>query len=404
MKKFFYLMAMVCTLGFFTACSSDNDDPADVWETFQGGKYSLWAEELDTEDNDLDYEFWDLDMNVEKAGNTTAKVTMTDKTGMIDLTVPEAQIIAVDGYTLRGKGTIKVTDIEDDDTQAKKIFKAAKATKATETSTMEVDFTAKISADNKNVSVELKADGETLTATNATEKPAVSQLLGTWDMEPMVMYDSNGKVTTDPDEAAMWGGSFKMTWEVKENCPDVLGFMKASDAAQMANGIVNQLMPNVLKSVAFTADGKILAQYAEATASQDDNNATAPSWLIAQDYATYKAVNDNQIVVFLNKDKILSTVTDAAQKTAISTILSQFEQGIPVNVRWSNNNNTAYFYVDQSFATALASNTVLAGMIGNLQDEDLAGFAPMIKAIMQQMPELMEATTKFEAGLELVKD
>ena len=97
-------------------------------------------------------------------------------------------------------------------------------------------------------------------------------------------------------------------------------------------------------------------------------------------------------------------MTDAAQKTAISTILSQFEQGIPVNVRWSNNNNTAYFYVDQSFATALASNTVLAGMIGNLQDEDLAGFAPMIKAIMQQMPELMEATTKFEAGLELVKD
>ena len=26
MKKFIYLMAMVCTLGFFTACSSDDDD------------------------------------------------------------------------------------------------------------------------------------------------------------------------------------------------------------------------------------------------------------------------------------------------------------------------------------------------------------------------------------------
>ena len=26
MKKFIYLMAMVCTLGCFTACSSDDDD------------------------------------------------------------------------------------------------------------------------------------------------------------------------------------------------------------------------------------------------------------------------------------------------------------------------------------------------------------------------------------------
>ena len=26
MKKFIYLMAMVCTLGFFTACSSDDDN------------------------------------------------------------------------------------------------------------------------------------------------------------------------------------------------------------------------------------------------------------------------------------------------------------------------------------------------------------------------------------------
>ena len=27
MKKFIYLMAMVCTLGAFTSCSDDNDEP-----------------------------------------------------------------------------------------------------------------------------------------------------------------------------------------------------------------------------------------------------------------------------------------------------------------------------------------------------------------------------------------
>ena len=49
MKKFIYLMAMVCTLGFFTACSSDDDDPT-VWDTFKAGTYNVWGQELDTED------------------------------------------------------------------------------------------------------------------------------------------------------------------------------------------------------------------------------------------------------------------------------------------------------------------------------------------------------------------
>ena len=36
MKKFIYLMAMVCTLGFFTACSSDDDDNTPRNEKIEG--------------------------------------------------------------------------------------------------------------------------------------------------------------------------------------------------------------------------------------------------------------------------------------------------------------------------------------------------------------------------------
>ena len=41
MKKFIYLMDMVCTLGFFTACSSDDDDPT-VWYTFNAVIYNFF--------------------------------------------------------------------------------------------------------------------------------------------------------------------------------------------------------------------------------------------------------------------------------------------------------------------------------------------------------------------------
>ena len=151
MKKFIYLMAMVCTLGFFTACSSDDDDPT-VWDTFKAGTYNVWGQELDTEDGEVDYKFIDFDMNIEKAGNQTAKVTLTDKSGEVTINVPEATIIAQDGYTLRGQGTATIND---------------NVTKATENANTEtVDFTAKISADYKNISVELKTADGTFNAGN----------------------------------------------------------------------------------------------------------------------------------------------------------------------------------------------------------------------------------------------
>lgn len=388
MKKFIYLMAMVCTLGFFTACSSDDDDPT-VWDTFKAGTYNVWGQELDTEDGEVDYKFIDFDMNIEKAGNQTAKVTLTDKSGEVTINVPEATIIAQDGYTLRGQGTATIND---------------NVTKATENAnTKTVDFTAKISADYKNISVELKIADVTFNAGNSTEKPAVSKLLATWKLEPVTMYDDKGNQTDNPDDASAWKGSFKMNWETAADCPLIMDIIPSANASQIAESLVNQLLPNLLKSVTFTADGKIIAQYAEAKLSETDTEATAtPNWQIAEGYATYKIVDENQIIVFLNNEKIAGTITDPAKQAAIGAVLAAFKDGVPVNVRF-NDNNTAFFYLNQDFATNLASNPVLVKMVESLGDEDLNGFAGMVKAIVKQLPELMNKTTKFEAGLELIK-
>lgn len=392
MKKFFYLLAMVCTMSFFTACSSDDDPAATVWDSFSGGNFKAWGESLYVEDDDVENNIVDFDINVSKVDDTKAKVVIKtnidgETTGTV--TLPEASI-QQNGtdVVISGTGNVEELDI-------------TKATANIPAKTATVKITI---ANNKQVSLDMTYDGKTMTATS-NEKPQTAGIAGTWNMRPIVMYDGNGKVTTDPDEAVMFGGSFEMTWEVTENCPDVLGFMKAKDAAQMANGLVNQLLPNVLQSVTFTTDGKVYAVYAQASSSDDndDETETTPTWMVAQDYATYQMVSDNKILLKLNNEKILSTVEDATAKQALGAILNEFKDGIPVNITWSNNNKSAYFFIDKDFAASLATNTVLNGLVTNLDDEALGGFGAMIKAIVQQMPELMENTTKFEAGLILDK-
>ena len=110
---------------------------------------------------------------------------------------------------------------------------------------MTVDFTAKISADYKNISVELKTADGTFKAGNSTEKPAVSKLLATWNLEPVTMYDDKGNQTDNPDDASAWKGSFKMNWKTAADCPPIMGFIPAATAPQMAESIVNQLLPTL---------------------------------------------------------------------------------------------------------------------------------------------------------------
>lgn len=374
MKKFIYLMVMVCTLGFFTACSSDDDDP-DVWETFKAGTYNVWGEELDTEDGKVDYNYWDFDMKIEKAGNQTAKVTLTDKNGEVTINVPEATVIALDGYTLRGQG--------------KATFKEDITRSQLDPSSMYVDFTAKISADYKNISVELKTADGTFKGSNS-EKPAVSKLLATWNLEPVTMYDKHGHETEDSYAAYSWKGSFKMNWNISSDSPIMI---TPELSAQDVESILNQSLPMVLKTVAFTADGKIIAQYSEANYT--------PKWQIAEDYATYKVVDESKILVFLNNEKIVSTITDPAKKATINALLAVFKDGIPVNVRFNDIFNTAFFYLDQAYVTELLSNPVIVKML-EINEQD--GYNVLIlKTLVQQLPELMEKTTKFEIGLELMK-
>ena len=238
------------------------------------------------------------------------------------------------------------------------------------------------------------------------EKGGFTELEHVWKLESTVMYDESGKVTTNPDELATATGSVKVTWDCPEGTSLKLGEgedameMPVASIKQLVENLGNTQLPNVLKSVEFKSNGQIVAVYKDAATTSTAND----GWKTASDYATYKKVNDNKILVFLNKAKVTEGM-EADEKAAFTEVLSVFKDGIPVNIRWSANNTKAYFYVDKAFVTSLLNNQTLKAMLDRLgnTDAETNSTVMMIKAIISSANDVMNKTTKFEAGLQLTK-
>lgn len=220
------------------------------------------------------------------------------------------------------------------------------------------------------------------------DDPAVKRLQsieGTWN------------VWSEGDEYTGYKGSAIITWEIDDdaaiNIPlgdTPLPFKINETVTPLANTLANKFLPNVLKSVTFTPDGKINAVY-----SDDDDDDDVVEWEEANGYASYTVVNDNLLAVTLNADKVTEDIEDAALKAQVKTILKQFGS-IPVNIRWNGAN--PYFFVDKAFMVGILSKVPT----GDMDEEDLKSFL-MLKGVLDQLPDLMDKTTKFEVGLELRK-
>ena len=88
----------------------------------------------------------------------------------------------------------------------------------------------------------------------------------------------------------------------------------------------------------------------------------------------------------------------------ITSMLDQFKTGIPVHVSYPAANKV-YFYVDKDFVAPII--TMLYAQVDQIPTigmdaEDKAQFQ-ILKTVVNQLPAIMEKTTKFEAGLELIK-
>ena len=213
---------------------------------------------------------------------------------------------------------------------------------------------------------------------------------GTWKVQD-AGFDANGNPT----------GSVVLNWEGSDDAViEIPGLFDepypVKYAIKTAPMMLNTQLRSVLQDVTFNEKGQISATYKEEADDKD--------WKVANDYATYKVVNENKITLFLNTTKITEDIDDAQEKAMITSMLDQFKTGIPVHVSYPAANKV-YFYVDKDFVAPII--TMLYAQVDQIptigmDKEDLAQFL-ILKTVVKQLPAIMEKTTQFEAGLELIK-
>ena len=213
---------------------------------------------------------------------------------------------------------------------------------------------------------------------------------GTWKVQE-AGFDANGNST----------GSVVLKWEGSDDAAiEIPGLFDepypVKDAISMVPMLLNTQLRSVLQDVTFNEKGQISATYKE---EADDND-----WKVANDYATYQVVNENMITLFLNTAKITEDIDDAQEKAMVTSMLDQFKTGIPVHVSYPAANKVK-FYVDKDFVAPIIA--MLYAQVNKIpttgiDKDDLAKFL-ILKTVVNQLPAIMDKTTKFEAGLELMK-
>lgn len=214
---------------------------------------------------------------------------------------------------------------------------------------------------------------------------------GTWKVQE-AGSDANGNST----------GSVVLKWEGSDDAAITIpGFNEDKPypikyAIKMAPMLLNTQLRSVLQDVTFNEKGQISATYKEESDDKD--------WKVANDYASYQVVNENMITLFLNTTKITEDIDDAQEKAMITNMLDQFRTGIPVHVSYPAVNKVR-FYVDKDFVApiiAMLYAQINKIPITGMDKEDLVQFM-ILKSVVNQLTTIMEKTTKFEAGIELIK-
>lgn len=212
---------------------------------------------------------------------------------------------------------------------------------------------------------------------------------GTWKVQE-ASFDANGNPTGSV--VLNWEGSNDATITIPGDAP-----YPVKDAIKKAPMLLNRQLRNVLQDVTFNEKGQISATYKEEADDKD--------WKVANDYASYQVDKENMITLFLHTTKITEDIDDAQEKAMITNMLDQFKTtGIPVHVSYPATNKV-YFYVDKDFVApiiAMLYAQVNKIPITGMDKEDLVQFM-ILKSVVNQLTTIMAKTTKFEAGIELIK-
>lgn len=400
MKKnlFYYLFAVICTIGLFTSCSDDD----------------------------------------EKVVNPIPQTTFNSENGLQ---------LTYNGAPLLGK---KVTFTPD----------ATEATKATLRLEGEFDLTGILKGQRSNMtsptgpgvfpgspvttlSVDLSINGNQCTFSGVSETEYCTfsyagkvtagtmdlsftdvtlkntALAGTvWKPTPLANTEDGGM---DEPIHFVWKSGTKAAIEIFPGHPseieinDLLLFPLFDDGSGDRVS-VEQMLCSVLKDVTLGADGNIVATYMDA-ANGGTEWVTSPS-----NMAQYVVTGDNQLLLFLNPQAIMANVDNveksvrtvdvgAILQQAIAELYPMLINGVPLTYTKEGNRMKVFLGTDlllplmKNIVAPLFEDEEFLNMVieAMKSDPQFGGMAGMMVPTLKLLPEIIKNTTQLEIGLDLTQ-
>lgn len=404
MKKnlFYYLFAVICTIGLFTSCSDDD----------------------------------------EKVVNPIPQTTFNSENGLQ---------LTYNGAPLLGK---KVTFTPD----------ATEATKATLRLEGEFDLTGILKGQRSNMtsptgpgvfpgspvttlSVDLSINGNQCTFSGVSETEYCTfsyagkvtagtmdlsftdvtlkntALAGTvWKPTPLANTEDGGM---DEPIHFVWKSGTKAAIEISPGHPseieinDLLLLALRFPLFDDGSGdrvSVEQMLCSVLKDVTLGADGNIVATYMDA-ANGGTEWVTSPS-----NMAQYVVTGDNQLLLFLNPQAIMANVDNVEKSVRtvdVGTILQQaiaelypmLINGVPLTYTKEGNRMKVFLGTDlllplmKNIVAPLFEDEEFLNMVieAMKSDPQFGGMAGMMVPTLKLLPEIIKNTTQLEIGLDLTQ-
>lgn len=399
MKKnlFYYLFAVICTIGLFTSCSDDD----------------------------------------EKVVNPIPQTTFNSENGLQ---------LTYNGAPLLGK---KVTFTPD----------ATEATKATLRLEGEFDLSGILKGQRSNMtsptgpgvfpgspvttlSVDLSINGNQCTFSGVSETEyctfsyAGKVTAGTMDLSFTDVTLKNtalaGTVWKPTEDGGMdepihfvWKSGTKAAIEIFPGYPseieinDLLLLALRFPLFDDGSGdrvSVEQMLCSVLKDVTLGADGNIVATYMDA-ANGGTEWVTSPS-----NIAQYVVTGDNQLLLFLNPQAIMANVDNveksvrtvdvgAILQQAIAELYPMLINGVPLTYTKEGNRMKVFLGTDlllplmKNIVAPLFEDEEFLNMVieAMKSDPQFGGMAGMMVPTLKLLPEIIKNTTQLEIGLDLTQ-
>lgn len=394
MKKnlFYYLFAVICTIGLFTSCSDDD----------------------------------------EKVVNPIPQTTFNSENGLQ---------LTYNGAPLLGK---KVTFTPD----------ATEATKATLRLEGEFDLSGILKGQRSNMtsptgpgvfpgspvttlSVDLSINGNQCTFSGVSETEYCTfsyagkvtagtmdlsftdvtlkntALAGTvWKPTPLANTEDGGM---DEPIHFVWKSGTKAAIEINDLLLLALRFPLFDDGSGDRVS-VEQMLCSVLKDVTLGADGNIVATYMDA-ANGGTEWVTSPS-----NIAQYVVTGDNQLLLFLNPQAIMANVDNveksvrtvdvgAILQQAIAELYPMLINGVPLTYTKEGNRMKVFLGTDlllplmKNIVAPLFEDEEFLNMVieAMKSDPQFGGMAGMMVPTLKLLPEIIKNTTQLEIGLDLTQ-